>query len=248
MKPKIKKILTTATLVLLGGYIVFAAIAVCRRPAGEVCQGVRLEIRDSLDTGYMSTKDIGKLLSQSHLDPTGLPLDEVDLRTIEETLESAPLIAACECYKTLDGYVVVKAECRKPILRIMAEGGDSYYIDETGEVIEHISQAVYVPVATGAISRRFAQEHLTALASYIGDNEFWDAQIEQIHVTALGEIELIPRVGDHVIALGRPTDYAQKFDKLQTFYAKGLSETGWDRYSRICIDYAGQVVATKRQP
>ena len=54
-------------------------------------------------------------------------------------------------------------------------------------------------------------------------------------------------MGGHIIALGRPDDYAQKFDNLQTFYEKALKEVGWDRYSHINLDHKGQIVATKRE-
>ena len=54
-------------------------------------------------------------------------------------------------------------------------------------------------------------------------------------------------MGGHVIELGRPGDYEQKFDRLKVFYEKGLGEVGWDRYSRINVDYENQVVATKKK-
>ena len=242
-----KRILSIIVLALLSGYILFAAIVFCRKPAGQVCQGVRLEIRDSLGTGYMSSKDVTDLLTKSNLDPTGRPLDEVSLSTIEKTLESSPIIASCECYKTISGHVTVEIKCRRPILRIITDSNDSYYLDEEGDIIEHIAYAVYIPIATGHITRAYAQKELYALAQYLQSEELWNAQIEQIHVNSQGEIELIPRVGDHIISLGRPGDYEQKFSKLQTFYEKGLNKIGWDRYSRISIDYNNQVVATKRE-
>ena len=114
-----KKLLSTIALVLLAGYIVFAAIALCNKPAGQVCKGVRLEMRDSLETGYMNTADVVALLAKSGLNPTGKPLEEVSLHAIEEALEASPLIASSECYKTINGHVVVEVKCRRPILRVM---------------------------------------------------------------------------------------------------------------------------------
>ncbi len=241
-----KKVLTTIVLILLAGYIAFAAITLCNKPANQACAGIRLEIRDSLKAGLMTTRDIATLLTKNNLNPTGKPLDEVSLKAIEEVLDASPVIASSECYKTISGHIVVKVECRRPILRVIADGYDSYYIDEEGEVMEHIGKAVYVPVATGHITREFAKERLIELAQYLHDNELWNAQIEQIYVTPRKEIELTPRVGNHIIALGPPGDYAHKFEKLQTFYEKGLNEVGWDRYSRIDIGHGNQVVATKR--
>lgn len=242
-----KKLLVLIVTILSVSYIVFSMISLCNRPEGDVCKGVRLEIRDSLETGYMTTQDITAMLAKNNLDPTGQPLDKVSLRAIEKQLKTSPLISSSECYKTINGLVVVKVACRRPILRILSDSNDSYYLDKEGEIIEHIAKAVYIPVATGHISRRFAKKELLPLALYIQDEDFWNAQIEQIHVTKQGEIELIPRVGNHIISLGRPGNYAYKFEKLQTFYKKGLNKVGWDRYSNINIEHNNQVIATKKQ-
>ena len=241
-----KKVFALIILILSVGYIVFAAVSFCNRPEGEVCKGIRLEIRDSLKTGYMTTKDITTMLAKNNLDPTGKPLDKVSLRAIEKQLKASPLISSSECYKTINGLVVVEVTCRRPILRILSNNNDSYYLDKEGEIIEHIAKAVYIPVATGHITRKFAKKELLPLALYLQDEDFWNAQIEQIHVTQQGEIELIPRVGNHIISLGHPGNYAYKFEKLQTFYEKGLNKVGWERYSRINIEHNNQVIATKR--
>lgn len=241
-----KKILTLIILILSISYIAFAAISFCYRPEGEICKGVRLEIRDSLKTGYMTTKDITSMLSKSNLDPTDQPLDKVSLRAIEKHLKNSPLISSCECYKTINGIVVVEVTCRRPILRILSNNYDSYYLDKDGEIIEDIAKAVYIPIATGHITRKYAKKNLLPLAQYLQENDFWNAQIEQIHVTQQGEIELIPRVGNHTITLGRPENYEYKFEKLQAFYEKGLNEIGWDRYSKISIRHGNQVIATKK--
>lgn len=242
-----KKWISTIVLILLAGYIVFAAVAFSSKPVDQVCNGVKLEIADSAEVGYLNTADVQALLRRSGLDPTGRPMDDVRLREIERSLSSSPLIRVGECYKTLDGYVVVNVECRRPILRVIADSGDSFYLDEEGEVIDHIAKAVYLPVATGHISREYAQKYLLPLAQYLKDDELWNAQIDQIHVTARGEVELVPRVGGHVIVLGKPYHYARKFDKLKTFYEKGLSKVGWGKYSRVNLEYDNQVVGTKKK-
>lgn len=239
-----KKWISTIVLVVLAAYVVVALVAFSDKPEGQVCQGISLTIADSTELGYMTTRDVEKLLAD--LNPAGKPIDEVSCRAIEEVLDASPLIRKSECYKTLDGHVGIDVECRRPILRVITAGGESYYLDEEGEVIERIAKAVYLPVATGHITREFAQCELLALAQFLGENDLWNAQVEQIHVTPRQEIELVPRVGDHVIVLGHPGNYAGKFDKLKTFYEKALSEVGWERYSRINIDYNNQVVGTKR--
>ena len=239
-----KKWISTIVLVALAVYIVVAVVAFSDKPAGQVCRGIRLTIVDSAEVGYMTTRDVEKILAD--LNPTDKSMDEVSCRAMEQMLDASPLILKSECYKTIDGYVGIDVECRRPILRVITAGGESYYLDDEGEVIERIAKAVYLPVATGHISREFARNELLVLAQYFHENDLWNAQVEQIYVTPRQEIELVPRVGGHVIVLGRPGNYEGKFDKLKTFYEKALSEVGWDRYSRINIDYNNQVVGTKR--
>ena len=241
-----KKWLSTIVLIALAAYIVVAAIAFSSKPANQVCKGVKLEIADSTELGYLNTADILSMLNKHSLNPTGKPMETLSLRAIEEALEGYPLISKSECYKTLQGYVGIRVACRRPILRVITNAGESFYLDEEGDVIEHISKAVYLPVATGHISREFAQDELLALAQYLQSEELWNAQIGQIYVNERQEIELVPRVGDHIIVLGRPSNYDYKFDKLRTFYEKGLNKVGWNRYSHINLDYTNQVLGTMK--
>ena len=76
-------------------------------------------------------------------------------------------------------------------------------------------------------------------------DEFWKAQIIQVKVLENGELELIPRVGNHTILLGTTDELELKFKKLKIFYEKGLSKTGWNEYSQINLKFDNQVVCTK---
>jgi cell division protein FtsQ len=101
-------------------------------------------------------------------------------------------------------------------------------------------------VATGNITRDYARKNLAELARFISEDEFWDKQIEQIHVTDRKVIELYPRVGEQVIILGTPENFRGKLENLMTFYKNGLSKTGWNKYSVINLSFDGQIVCTKK--
>lgn len=91
------------------------------------------------------------------------------------------------------------------------------------------------------------------------DDPFWNSQIVQINITnssrsGLGvrngqwnepEVELIPRIGKHIVLLGTLDDSKEKLDKLMLFYRKVLDNEGWDKYSRINLRYKGQIVCTE---
>ena len=129
-----KKWISTTIFILLVGYIVFAAIFLTGKTAEQVCKGIQLEILDSTELNFLTTNDILKMLKDNQLNPTGQSLDEINLQTIEKTLNASPIIYNSECYITIDGYLGIDVKCRRPIIRIIAENGDNYYLDEEGEV------------------------------------------------------------------------------------------------------------------
>ena len=59
-------------------------------------------------------------------------------------------------------------------------------------------------------------------------------------------MELVPRVGNHIIALGPPTKLEEKLTRMKEFYTEGLNKVGWNKYSRISLKYDNQIVCKKR--
>jgi cell division protein FtsQ len=67
-----------------------------------------------------------------------------------------------------------------------------------------------------------------------------------VDINSMGQIELIPLAGEHLIILGDTSDIEGKMKRLELFYEEGLNKTGWDKYSKIDLSYNNQVVCTKR--
>jgi cell division protein FtsQ len=105
--------------------------------------------------------------------------------------------------------------------------------------------SAYVPIATGYIEESYAKQQLYEFALFLQKDKFWNSQIEQIYVAPNSDIELIPRVGNHQIILGKIEDYTENLTKLKVFYEKGLNNVGWNKYSKINLKYKNQVVCTK---
>ncbi len=72
------------------------------------------------------------------------------------------------------------------------------------------------------------------------------AQVEQISITPDRTFELEPETGTNRVNLGDGNDVAAKFHRLLLFYQQVLSRLGMERYDRIDVSYAGQVVATRK--
>jgi cell division protein FtsQ len=103
----------------------------------------------------------------------------------------------------------------------------------------------YLPVATGNINKSFATKELHNFALFLQQDRFWNSQIEQIHVLNNQTVELVPRVGSHTIYLGKLTQVENKLERVKQFYKKALNQVGWNKYSRINVEFGNQIVCTK---
>jgi cell division protein FtsQ len=70
---------------------------------------------------------------------------------------------------------------------------------------------------------------------------FWKNQVVQYHVLGDGSVEMVPRVGGHIIYLGQPTNVTKKLSRLQKFYRYGLMQAGWNKYSRVSVEFDNQI-------
>lgn len=245
-KKKVKHILSIIVMVLLLGYVALAVVAFCPKPANMSCAGVEVRSMGRGASQFENNDEILSMLRRYGLDPTGRPMDQISCAAIEDTLSHLSLVLRCECYKTVTDKVCIDITCRTPILRVIPDGGSSFYVDREGVVVDRLPRPAYLPVATGRVSKDFATHELCELATYLQRSTFWDSQIEQINVLANNDVELIPRVGDHIIRFGKVENIKYKFGKLKTFYEKGLTQVGWDRYSVIDVSYGDQVIGVKK--
>ena len=68
----------------------------------------------------------------------------------------------------------------------------------------------------------------------------------KIYVADNGEVELVPRVGEHTVLLGTPTRVEEKLARLKEFYTEGLNKVGWNKYSALNLKYDNQVICKKK--
>jgi cell division protein FtsQ len=128
----------------------------------------------------------------------------------------------------------------------MATNGDNYYVDTHGSILPETHFASDLVVATGWITKKYAQKTLTQAANEVIRDKFWQSQIVQINVLTDGSIEMVPRVGDHILYLGSPNDIARKLERLRKFYLYGLNQAGWNKYTYISVEFDNQIICKKK--
>ncbi len=244
----LKKILSILSVVVLAGYLVYSAMAMTdRHEDTRLCRGLDLHITDSLHFDLIDEEMVLAVLQEHSIDPVGLPLEEIEPEKIEATLMMHPLVGKVQCYKTGGDMLRINLSSKVPLVRVINNRGQDFYVDSRGEILTQRSLAVQLPVATGYIDRQFAAGELLEVVRVIDRSEFWKAQVEQINVTKDGQIELVPRVGDHLLIIGTADNVEDKLDRLMNFYEKGLDNVGWNKYRSISVAYDGQLVCKKRK-
>lgn len=242
-----KKILLSALLLLIAAYIVAAVTVFNRKSASQVCQDIRLVIKDSVYAGFITKNEVSALLKKKGISPLDQPMDQVRTDSIEQVLSRHPLIDRVECYKTPGGSLNIEVSQRIPILRVMSDDGANYYLDDKGHIMPPDAKCVaHRAVATGRIEKAFAVKDLYKFGVFLQRNPFWDAQVEQIHFLPDGNVELVPRVGNHLIYLGKLDHFESKLERVKVFYEKALNRVGWNKYSRINVEFDNQIICTKR--
>jgi cell division protein FtsQ len=244
-------------------YLVVMPVYLASSSNSRLCGGIVIDIEDSSDYHFVTRKQLLNLAYGNSGRILGQPLKKVSVSDIESRIKVLRELRIAEAYMTIDGTVHIYADQREPVMRVMPENGGDYFIDEDGVVVRrrnlynprlhiiggnvNISQAMLngVSVLDTSIKHSILKD-LYYLVGYINDDSFWSAQIDQIYVDNNDEIDLIPRVGNHLVHLGTTENYKVKLKNLETFYDKVLPEVGWNKYSVINLEYKDQIVCKRR--
>ena len=242
-----KKSIVVVFDIVIAAYLILAVTAF-NKPAerATVCSEVKIDIDDEMPDGFLNANEIKKILEKQQLYPLAKPMMAVNARDIEETLRKNPFVQQAECYKAQNGHVCISLKQRMPIMHVMADNGDNYYVDIHGSILPETRFASDLLVTTGHITKKYAQKTLTPVVNEIVRDKFWQSQIVQIQVLDDGSLEVVPRVGDHVVYLGAPTDIARKLERLRKFYLYGLNQAGWNKYAYISVEFDNQIICKKK--
>ena len=68
-----------------------------------------------------------------------------------------------------------------------------------------------------------------------------DAVQASAFITEKKTKELVEKLAKYYV------NYEEKFEKLETFYKKALNQIGWNKYSRISLEFDNQIICTKKE-
>ncbi len=230
------------------------------------CSKIDISILDSTKNFFIEKEDVQALFYDKKIKLKGAPINLINLANLENILRMHPSIKKAEVYKTMDGILKMDIYQRNPIVRIINETGESYYIDQEAKLMPLSDKyTAHVLVVTGHINQSLSKNtqkdlsipsdgtlkedsilnDLYTIGKYIYFNKLWRAQIEQLYINENHEIEMTPRIGFQNIILGTIENYENKFNKLKAIYSNGFNSIGWNKYKEINLKYNNQVICTK---
>jgi cell division protein FtsQ len=231
-----------------------------------ICRRVEVVVADSVKSKFIAKDDVIRMANREVKTLVGTRLSRINTHRIERRILELPFVKNAEAYTTVSGVLKIKVEQREAIMRLFNPDGSSCYIDSQGYMIPLSDRsAADVVVVSGNISlkvkkngrvkvvnaakdssyRKGLLPQLFDFVSYIRNDEFWNAQIEQIYVNSSNDVELVTRVGNHTVLLGSLDEFRAKLKKLFIFYKNALPSEGWNKYSVINVKYANQVICKK---
>lgn len=260
------RFLVLAFFILMGaGAVVLWAFSISKHNALPVP-----EIRINIQKGQL----VDELISKQEVDSIvhshfgllqGTPMSKIDVGAIQATINRHPAIQSCNVYMGVDGILNIDIHQRAPMFRVMNSDGSGFYVDTLGQSFRLLDRAVaYVPVFSveGVMG---AMEFPATLAYYdentlgltyldelivFGNHMRKHAElkdwVEHVHLTGMGTIEVIPRIGRQVIDYGSVYNLEMKTKMLFQFYRSQLYITDLEKYSRINLNFENQVICEKR--
>jgi cell division protein FtsQ len=233
---------------------------------GQPVPEVRVNIQRGQNVDELiSKKEIDSLVHSHFGLLQGKPMNQIDVSAIQVAVNRHPAIQSCNVFLGVDGVLNIEIQQRAPMFRVMNSDGSGFYVDTLGQSFNLLDRAVaYVPIFSveGVMG---AMQYPATLAYYdentlgltyldelvvFGNHMRKNADLkdwaEHVHLTAMGTLEVIPRIGRHVIDYGSIYNLEMKTKMLFQFYRSQVYITDLEKYSRINLNFENQIICEKR--
>jgi len=235
---------------LMGSLIAF----VSKRQEKKICEKVYISIDNEYNNYFISDKEIKNILTQYGANKLeGVNISQINLKNLENRLKSHKFVQDAQVSRDLAGNIKIEIQQNRPIARIVhPDSEQDVYIDEDGSVLPLSERytARVIPITSSenlqSLTKGFFQDSTgksyLALLKFIEKDNFWKAQLAQMHIDAKGKISFMAQIGNETIEFGQPEDIEQKFKKILIFYRKVLPAMGWDKYRRVNVEFKDQII------
>ncbi|GAB1417064.1 cell division protein FtsQ/DivIB [Paludibacter sp.] len=238
----VKLVLMILGVLFIMAYLIFALTNFKSGEKDVLCKDLIITIDGS--ERLITDNQINAILNDNDIHPIGTLVNHLNTDKIEHILKRNQLIKSAVCYHTPTGTTFLKVILRKP--KMVVSTNENYYVDSERHIMPvPLFSLAYVPLVTGRVTKSMATTEIFDFISYLEKDEFWNAQISQIHIADDLKVELIPRVGDTTILLGSLDNFETKLNQVHRLYGQCFNVIGWNRYKYIDVRFDNQIVGVR---
>lgn len=237
--------------IMLFAYLVIALTLSAGEADTDVCNGVHISVTgDNSGRQFVTAEELAHEIGDLPEKAKGVALASINTQEIRKSLLALDKVEDAQVIRMTDGTIQIKAQPIVPVARIF-DNGKSYYINRIGKRVS--ANARYhkdVPIIEGHFDPAdtvFTPQSLLPLINYIAADSVWNSFISMVKVKSPTDIILVPNIREHVINIGAPNHFDDKFSRLKRFYTEVLPKQGWEKYDTLTLKWRGQLVASKRK-
>ncbi len=233
-------------------YLVIALTLTATESDTDLCRGVNITVNNSDSAGkqFVSAEELAHEIGDLPQKAKKMTLASINTQDIRRTLLSLDKVEDVQVLRLTDGTIDITAQPIIPVMRVF-DNGKSYYINKDGKRVS--ANARYhkdVPIVEGHFDPAdtlFTPQSLLPQINYIASDSIWNSFISMVKVKSPNDIILVPVIREHVINIGSPDNFDDKFSRLKKFYTEVLPRQGWEKYDTLTLKWRGQLVASKRK-
>lgn len=231
-------------------------VAAMRQKDNRQCREISVDIAGESDNFFVDKKDVLDVIAAvAGGNPIGKPVGNCNLQQMEAVLKKNVWIKEAQLFFDNNEVLKVLVTEREPVARVFVNGGGSFYVDSSGSKLPLSEKfSARVPVFTGFPSDKIVLSKADSLllldvknlGMLIAKDSFCKALIEQIDIQLPRSFEMVPKIGNNIIVFGDVGEAEAKLQRLKLFYRQVMGKTGFNYYSRVDVQYHGQVVGVRR--
>ncbi|TDM00535.1 MAG: hypothetical protein C4K58_04855 [Flavobacteriaceae bacterium] len=207
---------------------------------------LKINLKNQGESYFVSQEIVQDILQKNHPDLFQSKTKDLDLRSIENTLDSGEQIKKAEVYLDKKGSLCADITQQVATARIKTSR-NQYYLNPENETFGlSKNYSADVILVSGEIKPEDLKP-LNELISFINEDNLLRKHIIGIEKTSPESFNLMVNLGAYIIVFGKLEDFEKKFEKLKLFYAQYLGQTGMSYYKKLDLTFDNQIVATKTE-
>ena len=215
------------------------------RHENKTISGLNITVVDFDTLKFVNKKMVSSIVLSTYDSLENRSKNAIDISLLEKKIRKMSSVANAEVYVDIENQLSVKVDQRNPIGRIVSSNYNCYLDLDGNKMALSSIYTANVMLIDGEVTENNLKE-IYSLITYIRNDEILKKQLVSVNVDKNNEYKFRTRKGNQVIEFGKSENIEQKFDKLLIYYRKTVSDFGWERYRKINLKFANQVVCTKR--